>query len=152
MLVDQPGMLVAERAGLLVTVMRQAPDDQTFETLSQQLLRALEHQEKLASLTLIPRYAGPSRASRQRQLALANVMRAHAHRHLGAGVVITVPGVRGALIRMVVNGLGLLTTLDPAVSVFSRLEDAVDWVMTLPGPAQDRAQLLAELQALLARG
>ena len=83
-LLNRPELLVAERAGLVVLLMREAPDDRTFEECGQLVLEVMARQEPISVLVYIPKLDGPLRplrASRAKQRAFIDLFSREAARY-----------------------------------------------------------------------
>ena len=153
-LLDRPELLIAERAGLVVLLMREAPDDRTFDECGQMVLEVMARQEPISVLVHIPRVDGPLRplrASRAKQKAFIDLFSREAARYLGTAIVVRASGLGGQMIRMTVNGIIMLSSLPRPLRVFGALHDGVEFLSRLPGQRpelQDTACLLSEVSSL----
>ncbi|MFZ5441986.1 MAG: hypothetical protein ACOZQL_18415 [Myxococcota bacterium] len=148
---DTPGLVVAEREGLLALVLRQSPDDRAFAAFSEAIADALTRQSRLSTVLLIPRFDGRTRASREAQRAFVDFMGSVADRHLGMAIVVGVEGVKGMMLRLTVNAVLMLAQLKRPVHLVASVADAVDWLKGLPeqSRALEAPELAHELAALM---
>ncbi|MFZ5441286.1 MAG: hypothetical protein ACOZQL_14860 [Myxococcota bacterium] len=153
-LLNRPELLVAERAHLVVLLMREPPDDRAFEDCGRLVLEVMERQAPVSVLVYIPKLGGPLRplnASRENQKAFIDLFTREAARYLGTAIVVRAGGLAGQMIRMTVNGIVMLSSLPRPLRVFGNLADGVGFLETLPhqrAELKDSAQLLEELTAL----
>lgn len=147
---DSPGLMIAERDGLVVMLMRKSPDDLSFKACEDGLRDALTRQQRISSLILIPNFDGPTRASRERQKEFVEFMQSIADRHLGMAIVVGVPGVKGMMVRLTVNGVLMLSRLTRPVHLLASIGDALTWLRALPGQsaALSNPELHPELLSL----
>lgn len=147
---DSPGLLVAEREGLVVMLMRKSPDDLAFKACQAGVRDALTRQARLSTLILIPTFDGPTRGSREIQREFVEYLRSVSEQHLGMAIMVGVPGVKGMMVRMTVNAVLMLARPTRPVHLLASIEDAVAWLRALPGQsaALSGPDLVSELASL----
>lgn len=148
---DQPDLLATERPGLLVLVLRQSPNDQTFATCSAALTDVLTRQEHINTLILIPGFDGPVKATRRAQQGFAELLGAAGGQNLSTCIVVTIPGATGAMIRMTVNAALMFRKATRPIHVQRSIAAGLSWLRALPGQLAeivDSPALEAELLQL----
>lgn len=148
---DRGELLVAERAGLFVVLMRTSPDDAAFDECGARFVEVLGRQPVVSTLIIIPRFAGATRGSREHQRAYLELLAAKADQHVGTAIAIGVAGLNGMMLRLTVNAVLMLTRPKKPVMVHGSVADAVAWLRGLPGqvPALHESKVLDELAALV---
>jgi hypothetical protein len=98
----------------------------------------------------LPRFAGPTRGSREHQRAYLELLAAKASQHVGTAIAVGVGGLNGTMLRLTVNAVLMLTRPKKPVMVHGSVPEAVAWLRGLPGqvPALHDANVLDELAAL----
>lgn len=152
-LFDQPNLLLAERPGLFVVLMRASPDDAVFEACTAHFLETADRQNRLSTLIIIPRFDGRAGGRREKQRAFLEALGARASKHVGTAISVGVSGLNGTLLRVTVNAVVMLTRPRKPVRVHGSVADAVAWLRELPDQvdALRDEHLLPELADLVAR-
>lgn len=151
-LFEQPGLSISEGPGLIVILMRTAPDDAVFAESALRVREVATRQHRLNVLIMIPKFDGRPRATRAAQAAFGKTLGELREHVVGTCITITVPGLRGAMIRMTVNAVLMLGKLHNPIQIQASVPATVTWLRSLPGqvPALLEApNLLRDLERLL---
>lgn len=149
---EDPVVRIAEFSGGLVMLMRTAPTEATFAKCVECVRAVGERQAHVTVVFLLPHFDGPPRGNRDAQRALAQAIGNLQERLVGTAVVITVPGVKGAMLRMIMNSVAMMGVRRP-MKVHPTPADAVAWMHALPtqtDEVRNSPTLVADLEALLA--
>lgn len=152
LLFEQPGLSIRECPGLIVILMRTSPDDAAFTECGVRIREVAARQHRISVLIVIPNFDGRPSATRAAQSAFARVLGDLRQQVVGTCITITVPGLKGAMIRMTVNAVLMLGKLHNPLQIQASIPASVAWLRSLPGqvPAVLGApNLTADLQRLL---
>ncbi|MDP1829808.1 MAG: hypothetical protein Q8L48_41460 [Archangium sp.] len=151
-LLDEPGLAIFECPGLIVILMRSSPDDAAFIESGARVREVLTRQPRINVLILIPNFDGRARASRATQAAFATLL-GDLHEHLvGTCITITVPGLKGTMLRMAVNAVLMLGKLRNPIQLHGSVPATLAWLKSLPGQVPgvlDAPNLAWDLERLL---
>jgi hypothetical protein len=156
-LFDRPELLISEAPGLIVLFMRRSPDDATFAECGKRVREVLTRQPRINVMVLISQFDGAARGSRSEQKAFATLL-GELHEHLVATcitITITVPGLKGTMIRMTVNAVLMLGKLRNLIQIHATIPATVTWLRSLPGQVSallGAPNLLQELEHLATAG
>lgn len=149
-LVERPGLTIVERPGILCIVMRQAPDDALFDECSRALRDVRTRALPVSVVMLIPRFAGQMTASRATQRAFVGDMQSLGSLLIGTAIVIAEPGLKGTMIRMMVNTvLLLLVRFRAPIQIHANVPEMLAWVAKLPGQTSELRSAPFELERAL---
>jgi hypothetical protein len=149
---DDPVVRIAEFSGGLVMLMRAAPTEATFAKCVECVEAVGARQAHVTVVFLLPHFDGPPRGNRDAQRALGKAISNLKERLVGTAIVITVPGMKGAMLRMLMNSAAMMGVRMP-LKIHPTPAEAVAWMRALPTQTDDvrNAQtLVADLEALLA--
>lgn len=149
---DAPtGLLCAEAEGLLVMITVKSPDKALYEAICQTQLRAVEKWGTVSCLSVVPRFDGPMKVDRATQEAQGKLLAAVADKILISAMAVTVPGMPGTMIRLVLTTANMINRARNS-KVIATIDEAVDLVRTLPNQRpgiRDAMHLRADVQALV---
>jgi hypothetical protein len=151
-LFEQPGLSICEGSGLIVILMRASPDDAVFAECGLRVREVATRQRRLNVLIMIPNFDRKPTATRASQAAFAKTLGELREHVVGTCITITVPGLKGAMIRMAVNAVLMLGKLHNPIQIQASVPATVAWLRALPGqvPALLEApNLLQDLERLL---
>lgn len=124
-----PALHAFEAEGLLVMVSLQSPDNATYRTIVELHEAAVSRHGRVSVLVVIPRFDGPLRADRKTQEDAGARMRLLADKILGSVTAVTVPGLKGTFLRMMLTTIDLLNGTN--AHIVGSIPEAVDWVQQL---------------------
>ncbi len=123
---------------MLCIVMRQAPDDALFDECSRALREIKARALPVSVVILIPRFAGQMSASRAAQRAFVTDLQALGSMLVGTAIVIAEPGLKGTMLRMMVNTVMLLLVRFRApIQIHANVPELLAWLAKLPGQSSE---------------
>ncbi len=126
------GSYFGEKPGLLVGVAFEAPTLETFHFIHDMHEAAVERWGSVSLLTVIPRYGGPLDVAPPVQRERAERMRAFGNRVVGNACAVTVDGLQGVTLRLIVGTLHLMQAGRVEMTTTSTVRDAMEWTRALP--------------------
>lgn len=149
---DAPlGLVCAEAEGLLVMVTVKSPDKPLYEAVCQTQLRAVEKWGTVSVLSVVPRFDGPMKVDKATQEEQGKQLAAVAEKILISAMAVTVPGMPGTMIRLVLTTANMINRARNS-KVLATIDEAVEQVRKLPNQRpgiRDNHALRADVQALV---
>lgn len=151
-LYDGPELLVSEGPGLIVLFMRRSPNDAVFTECGNRVREVLTRQARINVVILISNFDGEAGGSRAAQKAFATLLGDLHAQLVSTCIVITVPGLKGTMIRLTVNAILMLGKLRNPVQIHASIPETVTWLRSQKNqvPSVTNApNLLQELERVL---
>lgn len=149
---DAPsGLFCAEAEGLLVMVAVKSPDNALYTAICSAQLAAVEKWGTISVLSVVPRFDGPMKTDKATQENQGKRLAAVADKILINATAVTVKGMPGTMIRLVLTTANLLNRTRNT-KVVSTVDEAIEHVRKLPNqrpPIRDDAYLAADVKALV---
>jgi len=125
-----PALHAYDTDGLLVMVSLQSPDNAVYRKIVELQETAIGRHGRVTVVAVIPRFDGPLRADRQTQEEAGARMRELASHILGNVTAVTVPGLKGTFLRMILTTVDLLNGTNS--HIVASIPEAVRWLQHLP--------------------
>jgi hypothetical protein len=148
LLASLPGLLIGESGPLLVTVSTRSPDNERFNFLMDQQEAAIQRHGQASFLTVLPAFDGPMKADASLVKARMQRMDQLASQILGSAMVVTVTGLQGAMVRMILTASLMLQSGRSPTRIFGAIPEALAWLQGLPGQdagVKARVSLVADV-------
>ncbi len=146
-----PGLVCAEAEGLLVMVAVKSPDNALYTAICGAQLAAVEKWGTISVLSIVPRFDGPMKTDKATQESQGQRLAAVADKILINATAVTVAGMSGTVIRLVLTTVNMLNRTRNS-KVESSIDAAVDAVRKVPNQRpsiRDGAYLAADVKALV---
>jgi hypothetical protein len=131
---SRPDLTLGEIGPLLVMVPKSSPDNEAFVFIQDQVEAFAARFDKFAYMLILTSFDGPPKADADTQKKQAERMGKLREKLSFTAVVITVPGLKGTMMRMIVTALTFLPGYNFGLTkIFSKVSEATEWMKTQPG-------------------
>lgn len=129
---------MAEDDGLIVVITLRSPDNDMYRAIVAAQEAALARHGTLSILGIIPIFDGPLKADKQAQKEGGAAMAKYGARVLGNATAVTVGGLQGTILRLIISGIQMLQGAK-GNKITATIREAVQWLQLLPGQRQSIA-------------
>jgi hypothetical protein len=131
------GLLMGEVGSMVVLVPTRSPDNQTFNFIYDTVEAFAQRFAKITYLIILTSFDGQIKADLETQKKRAAGLAKWNHKFVGTAIVITVPGLKGTMIRMIATAATIFIGGTGPTKIFAKVAEAVDWVKSQPGQSAD---------------